>query len=150
MSEAKSKVAISPSFDVDDIAPQVVEGVRLLPIIHGRVDMGSLVRWVLQEVQPSGVAVELPTTFTKVVHAAVGRLPSISVVISEEPGEEALLWVVAPGDPFAEALRWAQDEDRASWLVDPDIRYTHRHQEAIPRPGPEQHHADEKNRIEQK
>jgi len=96
--------------------------------------MGSLVRWVLEEVNPVGVAVELPTTFTRTVYAAVSRLPRISVVISEEPGEDALLWVVAPGDPYAEVLRWAQERDRASWLVDPDIRYVHRHQEAIPDP----------------
>ena len=122
------------SCTIDEVAPKVCEGLRLLPIIHDRVDMASLVRWVLRELKPAGVAVELPKTFAPAVTAAVKRLPQISAVISEEPGEEALVWVAAPGDPFCEALRWAKEQDRPSWLIDPDIRYVHRHQDVVPDP----------------
>jgi hypothetical protein len=93
-----------------------------------------LTRGVLDALRPAAVAVELPTTLTEAATQAVGRLPRISVVISEEPGEEALVWVVSPGDPLVEALRWAADNDLPAKLVDPDVRYRLRHREQLPDP----------------
>jgi len=120
--------------DVDTIAPEAVPGIRLLPIIHERVDFASLTRGVLDHLRPAVVAVELPTTLADAATRAVGRLPRISVVISEEPGEDALVWLVTPGDPLVEALRWAADNDRPIKLVDPDVRYRLRHRDPFPDP----------------
>ena len=120
--------------DIDVIAPEVIDGVRLLPIVHERVDLAPVVRVTLDQVRPVAVAVELPTTLADAVSRAVDRLPRVSVVISEEPGEDALVWVVAPGDPIVEGLRWAADNDRPALLVDPDVRYRGRHRDPVPDP----------------
>jgi hypothetical protein len=135
----------SENLDVDAIAPEAVPGIRLLPVIHERVDLAALVRGVLDHLRPAAVAVELPTTLTEAATRAVGRLPKISVVVSEEPGEDALVWVVTPGDPLVEGMRWAEENQRFSLLVDPDVRYRLRHRDPIPDPyalwglGPEEY-----------
>jgi uncharacterized protein YjiS (DUF1127 family) len=120
--------------NIDAIAPEVIDGVRLMPIVHERVDLAPVVRAVLDAVRPAAVAVELPTTLADAVSRAVDRLPKISVVISEEPGEDALVWVVAPGDPVVEGLRWAADNGSTTLLVDPDVRYHGRHRDPVPDP----------------
>ncbi len=61
-------------------------------------------------------------------------LPRITLVLSEEPGEEALVWAATPGDPLVEALRWALERDRPVFLVDPDLRYEGRHHDRLPDP----------------
>jgi hypothetical protein len=115
-------------------SPQPLPGLRLLPILHDRVEMGAVVRRVLAELDPAAVAVELPETLAGAIDRAVRRLPKISVVISEEEGEDALVWVVAPGDPQAEALRWAIERDRPRFFIDPDIPYQERHRDPVPDP----------------
>ena len=120
--------------DVERLAPEAVPGLRVLPLVHERVEMAGVVRAVLDRLSPAGVAVELPTTLAEVVRRAVRRLPRVSLVLSEEPGEEALIWVVAPGDPFAEALRWAEERGRPAFFVDPDLRYEERHLDPVPDP----------------
>ena len=122
------------TLDIDAIAPEAVPGVRLMAIVHERVDLAPLVRGVLDELRPAAVAVELPTTLADAVTRAVGRLPKISVVVSEEPAEEALVWVVTPGDPLVEGMRWAAANERPILLVDPDVRYRLRHRDPVPDP----------------
>lgn len=119
---------------VDALAPEPAAGIRILPVIHDRVDMGSVVRAVLDELEPEAVAVELPTTLREPVLKAVRRLPKISLVISEQPGEDALVWACAPGDPFAEALRWSGERQRPVFFVDPDVAYADRHFDPVPDP----------------
>ncbi|MFV2071801.1 MAG: hypothetical protein ACC742_04005 [Thermoanaerobaculales bacterium] len=120
--------------DLDLIAPEAIPGIRVMPVLHERVDLAPVVRAVLTAVDPAVVAVELPTTLAEAAVKAVERLPKISVVISEEPGEDALVWVVTPGDPLVEGLRWAVEHDREVALVDPDIRYRHRRHDPLPDP----------------
>jgi hypothetical protein len=119
---------------LDKIAPEVVPGVRLLPVLHERVDLAALARLVLDALDPAAVAVELPTTLAEATERAVLRLPQVSVVISEEEGEDALIWVAAPGDPLVEGLRWALERGRPTFLVDPDVPYRGRHREPYPDP----------------
>jgi hypothetical protein len=120
--------------DIDVVAPEAVPGIRVMPVLHERVDLASLVRRALDELLPEAVAVELPTTLTNAAETAVSRLPRISAVVSEEPGEEALLWIVSPGDPLVEGMRWAAERGREVLLVDPDVRYGHRRQDELPDP----------------
>ena len=120
--------------DLDRLAPEVGEGIRLLPVVHERVELASVARAVLDAADPAAVAVELPTTLREAAAKAVGRLPRISLVISEEPGDEALVWVVAPGEPLVEAIRWALDRDRPFFCVDPDLPYEERHLDRVPDP----------------
>jgi hypothetical protein len=120
--------------DLDRIAPEAIPGIRILPVLHDRVDFGSLVARLLPLLDPAIVAVELPTTLVEAVHQAVARLPQLSAVISEEPGEDAVVWVVATGDPMVEALRWAAENERGTVLIDPDVRYRGQHHDPFPDP----------------
>ncbi len=120
--------------DLDRVAPEAAPGIRLLPVLHERVDMAALVRAVLEALDPALVAVELPTTLAEAAERAVARLPKISLVLSEEPGEDALVWAVTPGDPLVEGLRWARERGRPTALVDPDVRYGSRHRDPVPDP----------------
>jgi hypothetical protein len=122
------------AIDLDVIAPEAVTGVRVMPILHERVDLAPIICRTLEALQPEAVAIELPTTLAEAAATAVARLPKISVVISEEPGEEALVWVVTPGDPLVEAMRWAAERDREVLLVDPDLRYGRHRHDQLPDP----------------
>ena len=126
-------------FDLDRLAPEAVPGVRILPVAHDRVESALVVRAVLAALAAgaapvAAVAVELPTTLADAVERAVARLPRVSVVLAEETGEEALAWIAAPGDPFAEALRWAREHGRRRFFVDPDLPYAERHTDPLPDP----------------
>ena len=66
--------------DLDRLAPEVGEGIRLLPVVHERVELASVARAVLEAADPAAVAVELPTTLREAAIRAVGRLPRISLV----------------------------------------------------------------------
>jgi hypothetical protein len=131
--------------DPDRLAPAAAPGIRILPTIHERVDLAAVTRAVLEAVNPVAVAVELPMTLHKAVEEGVRRLPRVSVVLSEEPQEDALIWVVTPGDPLVEGLRWATERDRPRFLIDPDVRYTDQHRDPVPDPyalwnlGPEEY-----------
>ena len=118
--------------DLERLAPEVGEGIRLLPVVHERVELAGVARAVLEASNPAAVAVELPTTLREAAARAVGRLPRISIVISEEPGEGGLVWVVAPGDPLVEAIRWALDRNRPFFCIDPDLPYEERHFDLVP------------------
>ncbi len=120
--------------DLDRLAPEPIPGVRILPVVHERIELTGVVRAALDLFDPAGVALELPTTLREAVGRAVRRLPRISLIVSEEPGEEALVWTVAPGDPFAEALRWAAERGRPTFCIDPDLPYPERHADAVPDP----------------
>jgi hypothetical protein len=122
------------AIDIDIIAPEAIAGVRVMPVLHERVDLAPVIRQALETLQPEAVAVELPTTLADAAATAVARLPRISVVISEEPGEEALVWVVTPGDPLVEAMRWAAEHERRVLLVDPDLCYGRHRHDQLPDP----------------
>ncbi len=106
----------------------------MLPVIHERLDLAAVTRALLDAVQPAAVAVELPVTLADVVRRAVKRLPRLSLVLSEEDGEDALVWLVSPGDPLVEALRWATEHERPTAFIDPDVRYSERHADPVPDP----------------
>ncbi len=120
--------------DFDTVAPEAVAGIRVMPVLHERIDLAPIVRQTLDKLRPNAVAVELPTTLAEAAERAVARLPKVSAVISEEPHEDALVWIVTPGDPLVEAMRWAAEHGREVLLVDPDIRYGHRRHDPLPDP----------------
>jgi len=123
---------------LDRFVPEAVPGIRVLPVVHARIEVAVWVRAALDALDPAGVAVELPTTLDEAARRAVARLPRITLVIAQDrerrPDEQAVVWTVAPGDPFAEALRWAAERDRERFLVDPDIPYAERTEDPVPDP----------------
>ena len=120
--------------DLDRIAPTAAPGIRILPVLHDRVDFGALAVRVLAAYDPAMVAVELPTTMAEAVDTAIARLPQLSAVISEEPDHEAVVWISAPGDPIVEALRWAMEHSRPRALIDPDVPHPGGRAERFPDP----------------
>jgi len=127
---------VSPTgkLDPDRLAPEAVPGIRLLPVVHDRLEMAVAVRAALDTLEPAGIAVELPVALRDGAFKALDRLPRISILSTQEPGEDALVWVVAPGDPFVEALRWGRDRGRDCFFVDPDLPYDEAHPDPIPDP----------------
>lgn len=119
---------------IEALTEEVAPGVHLFPVVHDRLDLASVVRGVLDQLQPAGVAVELPNGLAEVVSRAVRRLPKVSLVVSEREGEEALVWVSIVGDPFAEAMRWAYERGKPVFFVDPDIPYQHQRRDPVPDP----------------
>ncbi len=120
--------------DLGQLAPEATPGIRVLPVVHERVELAAVVRAALEQLDPAAVAVELPTTLADAALRAVRRLPRISVLLSEEPGEDVLVWVMAPGDPLAEGLRWAVERGRPVACIDPDLPYGERHADPVPDP----------------
>ncbi len=106
--------------------------IELLPVVHERLEMAAAVRSALEASDPAAVAVELPPSLRDAALRAIARLPRISLLVTREPGEEALVWVSAPGDPFVEALRWALERGREVFFIDPDLPYAERHEDPIP------------------
>ncbi len=98
-----------------------VGNIGLFPVLHDRLEVASLVRARLPLISPTAVAVELPASIERPVRQAISRLPKISVVLAEELDRDPWIWICAPGDPFAEALRWAQENERPAFFIDPDL-----------------------------
>ena len=134
VSSTSSEIMGRKRRSLEALTPEVVPGVHLFPVVHDRLDLTSVVRAVLDELQPAGVAVELPIGLTELVLRAVRRLPKVSLVLSERAGEDALVWVSIVGDPFAEAMRWAGEFGKPVFFVDPDIPYEHKRRDPVPDP----------------
>lgn len=117
-----------------DLLTEAAHNVWLMGVLHERVDFAAALRWAIDDLDPAAVAVELPTTLHDPALKAIDRLPLVSVVLSEVTGEDPLVWVVAPGDPLVEAMRWAKERERPIRLIDPDVPYSTRQKGSGPDP----------------
>jgi hypothetical protein len=82
------------------------------PVAPGRLEFSIELRRALLAEKPQVVAVELPASLAETYVAAVARLPQRSVILYPEEGEDEdnVVYVpVEPADPFAEAVRTAQE-----------------------------------------
>ena len=61
-------------FDLDALALEAAPGIRILPVVHECIEFASVVRAVLDQLDPAVVAVELPTPLTETAVRAVRRL----------------------------------------------------------------------------
>jgi len=120
--------------EILQLAPETVPGIHVLPMVHERLDLAPVVVAALEALAPAAVAVELPHSFVEPVDRALRRLPELTLLLSQEPGEDALVWVATPGDPLVEALRWARQRHRPWFLIDPDVPYDERHRDPVPDP----------------
>ncbi len=84
-----------------------------LPVIAGRIEFALRVRRYLLAHRPGVIAVELPSSLEREYRRAVARFPQMSVILIPEDSsgeEERAAYVpIEPGDPFAEALRTAEE-----------------------------------------
>ncbi len=93
-----------------------------LPVIAGELEFAEEVRKAILVERPQVVAVELPATLESSYLRAVQRLPEVSVILFDEPGQERSIYIpVEITDPFVEAIRSAQEVGADVFFVDPDI-----------------------------
>ena len=97
--------------------------ITYLPVVPGRIEFSVRIRRYLLEYRPRVVAVELPSSLERQYHAAIRRLPKMSVILIADVGrdeeERATYIPVEPGDPFVEALRTAQEISAAVIFLEP-------------------------------
>ncbi|MBP7149378.1 MAG: hypothetical protein KBD01_17745 [Acidobacteria bacterium] len=93
------------------------EGVRVLPVLHGRLEFARAVRAHLDAYDPQAVVVEIPRAAAEPWLRGVAALPRIQAVRIEAGGGP--LWlVIEPCDPAVEAARWALARGRAVVAAD--------------------------------
>ena len=84
-------------------------GIFVVPVLHERLESAVAVRRALARVAPDAVAVEVPSTLSRVWARAIDRLPSISVLLYENAAGDTIYLPVHPADPSVEASRWARE-----------------------------------------
>ncbi|MBW1786549.1 MAG: hypothetical protein JRK53_08025 [Deltaproteobacteria bacterium] len=94
--------------------------VRLLPILHNRVEFADEVRRQFEAYAPDVVAVEYPETLKPQILRGVARLPLLSVVHYGEADGALTYLLVEPADAQVEAIRLALDAGIPVAFVDRD------------------------------
>lgn len=90
---------------------QDVDGrrIRILPVLHERIEFAEVVRLAWEHEPPDSVVVEIPSSLEKLWLQAVRRLPAISVLLYQDRSGQTIYLPVHPGDPMVEAARRALD-----------------------------------------
>lgn len=94
--------------------------VRLVPILHNRVEFALEVRRQFEAFRPDCVAVEIPDTLRERVLQGIARLPLLSVVYYEEKDGEFIYLLLEPTDGQVEAIRLANARGIPVHFVDRD------------------------------
>jgi hypothetical protein len=96
------------------------QNVRIVPILHNRVEFALEVRRQFQEFNPDQVAVEYPNTLTDPVLRGVKRLPYLSAVYYRENEGTLIYLLIEPTDGQVEAIRLALEHDLPVHFIDRD------------------------------
>lgn len=94
--------------------------VRIVPILHDRLEFALEVRRQFHEFKPTQVAVEFPSTLREPILAGIKRLPLLSVVYYQENDGTFIYLPLEPTDGQVEALRLALENDLGIHLIDRD------------------------------
>ena len=97
------------------------ENIFAVPILHYRMEFAAEVRRIYTELQPDCIAVELAETMQLQLLHAASRLPDISVVVSQNPNQSPLYYLVEPCDASFEALRSGLDSKIPCFCIDLDV-----------------------------
>ena len=81
------------------------KNIRMVPILHNRVEFALEVRRAFEEFKPDHVAVEYPDTLKEKIIDGVKRLPLLSVVHYEEKDGAFTYLLLEPTDGQIEAIR---------------------------------------------
>ena len=79
--------------------------IRMVPVLHNRVEFAMEVRKAFEAFRPRQIAVEYPDTLKEKILAAVQRLPLLSVVYYEEADGVYTYVPVEATDGQVEAIR---------------------------------------------
>jgi hypothetical protein len=96
------------------------ENVRLVPIVHNKVEFALEVRCQFSSFEPEIVAVEYPSTIREKALKGVKRLPLLSVVYYEEKDHTFIYLPLEPTDGQVEAIRLAVSKDLPVHFIDRD------------------------------
>ncbi|MEE9612185.1 MAG: hypothetical protein V3W19_13095, partial [Desulfatiglandales bacterium] len=96
------------------------KNVRLVPILHNRMEFTLEVRRQFQEFKPDHVAVEYPSTLKDKILQGIKRLPLLSVVYYEESDGTFIYLLMEPTDGQVEALRLALANSIPVHFIDRD------------------------------
>lgn len=96
------------------------KNVRIVPILHNRMEFAFEVRRQFKEFQPDHVAVEYPSTLRNKILKGIERLPLLSVVYYEESDGTLIYILLEPADGQVEALRLALSNGVPVHFIDRD------------------------------
>jgi hypothetical protein len=96
------------------------QNVRLVPILHNRMEFAIEVRRQFEEFRPDHVAVEYPDTLGNKILQGVKRLPLLSVVYYEDKDGTFTYLLLEPTDGQVEAVRMALSEGIPIHFIDRD------------------------------
>ena len=96
------------------------KNIRLLPILHNKMEFAEEVRRQFEEFTPDLVAVEYPDTLKEKILQGVKRLPLLSVVYYEEKDGAFTYLLIEPTDGQVEAIRLALSKGIPIDFIDRD------------------------------
>jgi len=96
------------------------ENIRIVPVLHNRVEFALEVRRQFREFKPDHVALEYPGTLSDLILRAVRRLPLVSAVYYRESDGTFVYLLVEPTDGQVEAMRLALEKDLPVHCIDRD------------------------------
>jgi hypothetical protein len=108
--------------------------VRLLPIVHNRVEFALEVRRQFLSFKPEILAVEYPSTIGEGILGGVKRLPLLSVVYYEEDDHTFMYLPLEPADGQVEAIRLAVSKEIPIHFIDRDTTGYPRDRTPMPDP----------------
>jgi hypothetical protein len=94
--------------------------IRLVPILHNRMEFAVEVRRQFEEFSPDSVAVEYPDTLGDKILQGVKRLPLLSVVYYEENDNAFTYLLLEPTDGQVEAIRLSLSNGLPVHFIDRD------------------------------
>ena len=94
--------------------------IRLIPILHNRLEFALEVRRQYERFRPDHIAVEYPSTLEAKIIQGIKRLPYISVVHYEEEDGTFIYLLIEPTDGQVEAVRLALADNIPVHFIDRD------------------------------
>jgi hypothetical protein len=110
------------------------ENVRLVPIVHNKVEFALEVRRQFSSFEPEILAVEYPSTIEGKVLEGIQRLPLLSVVYYEQDDHTFMYLPLEPTDGQAEAIRLALANKLPVHFIDRDTESYPRDRRPMPDP----------------
>ncbi len=94
--------------------------IRLVPIVHGKMEFALEVRRQFREYQPEQIAVEYPSTLKDKIIQGINRLPLLSAVHYEESDGVFTYLLIEPADALVEAVRLSLESGIPVHFIDRD------------------------------
>jgi hypothetical protein len=123
-----------PADPLSALFPIVVDSVRVLPVLHERLEYADLVRQAMERLKPDAVVVEIPSSLEQTWLRGVDRLPAVSVLLYENADGKTIYLPIQPADPMAEAARSARAAGLPLACADLDVDGYADYRDPVPDP----------------